>query len=320
MQVDTAFEFRWDVPEGGYRWIETRPLQDNLEPGPVGRYLTSGIPVGVQYGARRYNPLHRSFQGLFRMFAELEPTEEAIQRFASAYGALGGDAECSILLTTDAGETTWGHGEPLAAWVKEINAMRRAVTLWDAVRNGDAKTLRHFIEWRENAVRYTDGRFGEWIVRPDINPDPPPFHYRAGDVFLPALEYVRRVVNRHLERRVSPRLLWERERDRLVMRMVPGSLVGALWLQFAQAIDANADFGRCDACGKWFVFDPATARTNRRYCSDACRFKAYRQRQKEALELHAQGVPIEQIAERLGSEAETVRRWIEKSGTPRPER
>lgn len=318
MREDTAapaFQFRQLVHEGGYRWIETRPAFSQGGEGKPGRYLTSGTPLGVAYNAVGYSPLHPSMAALFRTFADLEPTEEAIQAFANEYGLLGDPVTTWIVLPMEgAASQTIGWGESLRGWTREIHAMRRAVKVWDAARSGDLDFLGSVIQWHPRGVRYEDGRYVEWLLTVDDPESTLWSRFRQGDVVMPAYEFVRRTITKHLEGRVSPRMLWEHDRDRITMRMVPHSLVGALWLQFARAVEARSEFGRCRACGKWFVYEPDTARTNRRYCSDACRFKAYRQRQKEAIDMFARGQSVEEIAEALDSTAETVRRWVQKGG------
>jgi DNA invertase Pin-like site-specific DNA recombinase len=49
------------------------------------------------------------------------------------------------------------------------------------------------------------------------------------------------------------------------------------------------------------------------YCSDACRFKAYRIRKKKALELKAEGKNNAEIASILGSDSTTVGKWIREA-------
>jgi DNA-directed RNA polymerase specialized sigma24 family protein len=49
------------------------------------------------------------------------------------------------------------------------------------------------------------------------------------------------------------------------------------------------------------------------YCSDACRFKAYRIRKKQALESKAEGKKNAEIASILGSDSKTVGKWIKEA-------
>ena len=135
----------------------------------------------------------------------------------------------------------------------------------------------------------------------------------------PALHYVQSKINDKLEGRASPRLLWDAKRARLGLYIVPAGLIGALWLQFARAVERDSQFRRCAECGIWFELAPGTARSDKLYCSTPCRTKAYRKRQAEAVRLHAEGHAVEDIALRLESDPGTVRGWIERklpSGRP----
>jgi hypothetical protein len=62
------------------------------------------------------------------------------------------------------------------------------------------------------------------------------------------------------------------------LEVVPLSLIGALWLQFAQAVSGQRAFHPCDACGRLIELHPTANRADRRYCGDACRARAYRKR------------------------------------------
>jgi hypothetical protein len=207
--------------------------------------------------------------------------------------------------------------------------MRQALELWDMARNEHVEALSRYIQWvTPHRIVYDSNPDRE----PGETPEPPYMHvrnwiateevhpellqrFRPGNVIQPALYRVQQVLNEHLKGRVSPRMLWDPQFVHLGLYFVPDSLLGALWLQFAQAIDANKDYRRCRECGKWFVLSPETARTNKLFCSNACRSKAYRKRQVEAQRLYAEGVPIEKIADKLGSDLKTVRSWVTRDQT-----
>jgi hypothetical protein len=140
-----------------------------------------------------------------------------------------------------------------------------------------------------------------------------------GDVIGPALHFMQRLINDHLHRRASPRLLWEENRERLGLYLVPDGLIGALWLQLSRAVERDARFRQCLECETWFEFAPGRGRTDKQFCSTACRTKAYRRRQAEAARLHAEGQSIEEIAQVLENDPDTVRGWIARkapSGGP----
>ena len=287
---DQSFEFQWDVRDAGYRWIDTDSGDPKPEPGS---YLTDGRPLGTAgYNVRRCNPL-ALYSGLFLVFSDVDPTPESVERFANKYGMLGGDGQKFITLpehTTEKG-TLMGSGERLGYWHDEILSMRQAVSVWQMARKGDVEGLSPFIEWDGRSVRYNShpelapGERPEvpyyqtlsLIANEELNPER--FNrFRPRDVIEPALCYVQQVVNNRLKGRISPRMLWTEDGSRLCLFFVPGSLAGALWLQLARAIENDSDFRTCDECRIWFEVAPGRGRTDKTYCSDACRNRAYRRR------------------------------------------
>jgi hypothetical protein len=324
---DIPLQFPWRVAKAGYSWVQSEPaLAASSQPAP---FLTDGRPIGTAgFHVMEYQPLV-AFPGLFRVFADTEPSRDGIKAFADRFGPLGPDVAIQIPLRDqrNAKRVLLGTGEPLAKWNDEILTMRLAIDIWEAARNGDVGRLEHVIHWTE------DGSGIHIHSHPELTdrqlPDPPARVERAliasthlgddvhgrfvrGDLVKPALHYVQSKVNEKLEGRASPRLLWDRKRERLGLYIVPDGLIGALWLQFARAIERDSRFRQCAECGIWFELAPGTARADKLYCSTPCRTKAYRKRQAEAVRLHAEGQSIEEIARALESDPDTVRGWIER--------
>src|SRR5262245_38253271 len=84
----------------------------------------------------------------------------------------------------------------------------------------------------------------------------------------------------------------------------------AVWLQLADAVSNDRTFSRCRECQKWLAVGPEVARSNRRFCSNACRTRSYRERQDRARRLRTEGKSFEEIATQLDSDLATIRRWI----------
>ena len=320
-------EFRWDVHKDGYRWIDTFTADGKNEKG---KFLTDGYHVGASgFAIYRYMPL-TLYSGLFRVFAEIEPTHEGIRVFADKFGLLGGNAGRIIDMPEPRPKEGHyiGNGEVQDVWRHEIFTMRQAVGLWDKARLGDVESLTQVIQWDDKGVRYVSpSELGQkarpdqpwietlaWIATDDYNPELLG-RFRRNDVIEPALYYVQRVVNERLKGRASPRLLWDHDRPQLGLHMVPNSLAGALWLQFAHAIERNSDFRQCNECRIWFELSAQSGRSDKVYCSNACRSRAYRKRQANAQSLHADGISESEIAERLNSDVEAVKGWIAKKQT-----
>jgi len=55
---------------------------------------------------------------------------------------------------------------------------------------------------------------------------------------------------------------------------------------------------------------PDVNRADRRYCSDACRSRAMRRRQKQAAEMRASGKKLREIAKATGSDRATIKKWL----------
>jgi hypothetical protein len=335
---DIPLQFLWRVAEGGYRWLDSRP---GFEPHQKRQpFLTDGRPIGSG-GLRmmQYLPL-AAFPGLFRVFADTEHSHDGIKAFADRFGPLGGDLAKQIPLydQPNAEGVAVGTGEALGAWSHEILMMRFAIDIWEAARNGDVGRLERVIFWKEDGSgvqilshpELAQGQLPQaparveraWIAGTHLGDDMLGRFVR-GDLVKPALHYVQSTINRQLEGRASPRLLWDAGRERLGLYIVPDGLVGALWLQFARAVERDSQFRQCAECGIWFELAPGTARADKLYCSTPCRTKAYRKRQAEAVRLHGEGRSIDDIARELESEPETVRGWIERKrgsgGSPQSE-
>ena len=104
----------------------------------------------------------------------------------------------------------------------------------------------------------------------------------------PAQYYLQKIVNEHLKTHVSPQLLWNVKGgrpDKLGLFFVPQSLLGFMWLQFAEAINGNRTYRQCSACHTWMVITPEGIgkRSSRLTCSNACRMKVYYGRMAQAL-------------------------------------
>ena len=127
---------------------------------------------------------------------------------------------------------------------------------------------------------------------------------------------LQRFVNRRLERSFAPRLLVG-DSDRPQIYLVPQHLHGALWWQFAQAVDSGRTHRHCDQCGKWVEISWSTGgrRSHARFCSDSCRVRHSQQQKRHAQQLWKDGVSLKEITKRVDGREATVRRWT--SGLPR---
>jgi hypothetical protein len=300
-QPSSPFQFFWQVPKGGHHWAEGC-LPGEATPQSV---LCWQSPTG-----REYAPL-QEHTGLFREFAGTGETPEAVLAFANRYGSLG---IARPLSPPPGSREPRVYGEPFAEWCAHIRALREQVNLGDMVRRGDVERLAQLVLWQKGTAP------GErlCVVYPRSYTEPQSAHlgggqgepFHPGDVIGPALASLQTNVNGHLQGRVSPQLLHIPRRGEMGLYLVPSSLLGALWLQLAQAVAGDKEHRQCAQCGKWFEVSPGTARPDRVFCSTACRSRAYRERKERAREMHAAGKTAKEIAKELGTGAGQVKKWV----------
>ena len=89
--------------------------------------------------------------------------------------------------------------------------------------------------------------------------------------------YLQITVNEKLaQHQVDVRLLWDPKFGQLGLCMVPGNLIGFLWLQFAKAIEGSIAHRQCEGCGKWFALGGTAGRSDKMFCSVNCKIRKHR--------------------------------------------
>jgi hypothetical protein len=282
---------------------------------------------------RTYAPLEE-YTGLFRTFADTPLTEKAVLQFADKYGFLtatefrqepvgpGGQLE---ILISSLRPRRYGY------WCDRILEMRRTVGLWDLIRSKNETELARYIRWQEDGdgnacVKYVSdpdldleeaerregdgtGITVELIAAQRDFPDLLP-GVKAGDVIEPGRFWIKRRIEDHVKRVLSAEMTFTVGEEGMEFESVPPDLLSALWLQFAMGIDRQRDYRPCLVCRNWYELSPETARTNRLFCSDACKSRGYREKQDRARQLFAAKWTFREIAKELGSDVAAVRRWI----------
>lgn len=288
--------FVWHRPEGGFAWQDGKVLSPEIQRGlsqiDAGetRFLVQN-PMATPRHCR-YNPLQKN-PALYREFASLEPTEEAYARFASLYGDLGVGVftDASLSSTVEATFSDAVH-DPFCRW-RSAHAHVRAVTdVLNAIQAEDTNTLRQWFTVTNNGARYhrkdpvtwessgwvtIAGELRDyvwkWAARGDSD---------AEVLLRIARGWAQERINdaiggdKHPGTNCSARVVFDHEREHMTVRIVPETLIGAIWFQCARVLTLNPVFRACKHCGKWFELSPDTRRKQAIYCSDRCKVAAYR--------------------------------------------
>ena len=262
--------FSLDSP--GARWLVAKGMMvGNLFPDhPAAHEMCEKVVT-------TYWPLKMG--GLHRDFAALSLDERAVTAFADRYGLLGYETWHVVTKGEDL------LAEPIELWFEAIRTMREIVRLWDLYRDPDAKTEDFYkvvyddADYANMSLEEVDEgvRLSHWIFTNVMLPHPhtgrgeAQYRYSAGMVLSG-------VVSAALSALALPMV---EVRKGGQINLVPQNLLGALYVLLAQEIMGRTEPPiRCGACGRWFDARHAS----RRYCSDACKMKAYRQTKKNKTE------------------------------------
>jgi hypothetical protein len=235
--------------------------------------------------------VYRPPVALFRNFADLDGTAEAVLEFANLYGRLGRANDHIV--------------DYLDFWRDRSGLMRQLVTLSDALSGGEKKIRDALGTLTKEDLRAVAERRNT----PDARVAP--LGITAGEYAHAALARIGYVL---LTRRgFFENLTLEGDWDPKAgvrARFRHDHLWGFMLFQFGVSLIEGWCFRRCEGCGKWFRLAPSVNRADRTTCSDSCRFQQYRRRRLRAIELHDAGKTVKQIAKELGSAVKTVKGWV----------
>jgi hypothetical protein len=301
--------FRWQ--RGTYEWVEARPLQLAASRAEASAnrnavYLVERVMEGDK-------PDDSPDAALFREFADVPLSREGVLNFANKYGWLGVGpltlviprkvcrypireevaSEMETLLAQGNRARILSHpteaypvqpGERPAEWFKEIAAMSQLLRVFDPPGGADPlkKRFEQRVIWTTNEVIYElqtdDVVEKELIVSKQERPQLFALLKKAN-----LREILRWYLELSIDKRlaaheVKVRLLRDSASGRVGLRVVPQSLIGFLWLQFAKAVEGNKSYRRCEDCGKWFELGGQSSRSDKRFCTDTCRVRNDRKR------------------------------------------
>lgn len=292
-------EFTWKRARAGYQWIDTN----------LGRLLCAvdALQPDWQNSFERYEATYQPLEertGLFREFAALEPSEQQVLSFANRFGLLGAGSDREL-------DSRYGrvsvYGELLELWKEEIDAFKLALEAWDVVAAGSRQALANF------KAKLAAPQFPLAVQRA--------LHLDDEDPARAVLSLVQRLADARLREHIETRLRFRGNLPKLNVCLMPTTLLGAMWLQFAAAVDGLKRFQQCAQCGAPFEVsrDPKTGkRRDARFCSARCRVGHYRERIEQARRLRSTGMTVQRIAHELGTRAVTVRGWLTAEQKPVP--
>ncbi len=231
----------WQGREGGT--VKPRPPQQ-IEPMLS---LRAGYSVNLLYDAD-YIPLSE-YPGLFMLFAQMERDQDMVLAFAHMFGRLG-LLEIVALPTVQREHVVAERVD----WLDKLDTFEGRYLCF-------AEPLRR---WYEEMDHLRDA-----VMLWDRFRDEPTNTIVAKEL--------RSRVRERLSN-VNPTLHFEEARPQLCVSITPSTLSEALWLQLALAIDGRKDFKRCPTCGQWFEIGKYGTRRDKKYCSGACKQKAYDKR------------------------------------------
>lgn len=279
-----VIRFKAEIPEGGFHWVSGR-VNRELDYLPYRQRLHDTHPYLLQsrflVHAEKSSPKRRVFhlleeEGLYKKFASLEVSEESILEFSNRYGLLDTGLHQII---SDSGKNLLGEG--FEEWAFEISAMSRSLELWELLDRNSITKLRELIKWTgDGNVICLDGRedplLSAGYLGACINPP-----LETGDLTRAVKLGLELTINARLSEYTNAKLSLDNS-ERPVLFFEPTNMLGALWLQFANAIHADMQFRICDHCGKYFgVGLAAKKRSDSIYCSASCRTMASRKRKGE---------------------------------------
>jgi len=234
-------------------------------------FLIESHPIGELRRLREVRTL-RENSGLFFELAKTNLTPESIKQFADEHGALGGHLQALVSLSKTNVQNQFYPGERFSAWYAEIDLLRRLLPLSDERYRKAFKSATLFRTTAAAIVAKWDTQIEEGeeiIAAPTTSPE---LYEQLKDKPVEiGRHYLTTKINaKLLEHPSTPRLLYERS-GRLALYFVPTSLIAAIWLQFASAIDGDRQYRTCKTCGKWFEIGGTGRRRDAETCSDSCR-------------------------------------------------
>ena len=300
-------QFAWSRPLEGYVWEDAVALDTTLLQSKDPRDKVETRFLRWRHSSSRavsFTPL-QDHPTLFLEFAHLEPTEATFLEFADKYGWLGVPIFLENELTRGRKTVVFDYGdlrsqgEALWQWREAHRQLSRVSSVLEAILDKNIDALKQWFHIDKNGVRYeradTYGMAYEWVCSPDVGrASMHPARWKWGDKGRAAADKVLRFASVWVQKEIngamsgaeggtmtSVRVLINVPEDRMMLHIVPDSLLAAMWLQCARALTETPTFKGCENCGKWFEVSADARRKGSMYCSARCKVAAYRHRIQE---------------------------------------
>ena len=303
MKAELRFQARIPVRKAGYRW------RGDGATAILGYNDPSDVDIRIEDD--EHDPEHfRSYDpfveepALFMVFADLE---QLGWPFHSLKGGKLRRLRESILGFIDKYGAPHIEGMFIASLGIESRSMRDAIELWQAVVVHDKSAISKYITWSQESGWELSGTPLEQIVDPDSNWIES--SHGKNQIFARAAEIVDMATAARCaeELQLAP---IRRPGKPLELGIEIDNLLRVVWLQFALAVADNKQYRRCKMCNSPFEVASGENRKDRITCSDACRIRAYRNRKARAQEMRTAGRRLREIAKEVGSDMQTVKRWV----------
>lgn len=196
------------------------------------------------------------------------------------------------------------EAEHLERWYTEAQQLRLCLVLWELMSSKEHTALGQHLSLNDDALT---------IKMPFVSPNLQAFANAIWNKFDPdiqnveieetpyqmlrlwfdggiapvdepldvALRFFELIINAHLGL-TAPTASINLSLKRFQITVQPYSFLGALWLQFAQALDGQKSYNVCTHCGNWFDIGKWGSRRDKKYCSASCKQAAYDSRQRAA--------------------------------------
>jgi endogenous inhibitor of DNA gyrase (YacG/DUF329 family) len=285
----------WTVSLEGYEWREDQ-VKNKMLVSITRQRLDSRI----------YKPQRE--QGLHLRFAELEHTENDFRGFANQYGLLKvGLGKEGKKPSNDEVHESWG------TWHQAHDELRSAVTLSNWINE---KVIARYLTtgrgpW-ESAETSPGGTV--WQLANPLDPTKwgGTYFLRESDPEAAATVILLKWINSGLDEATRFRVAWNPTRGKHVLRVMPQSLFGCMWLQMARAFTGEVKYEACRVCGKFLEIGQDAFIVTRVFCSPACKQRDHRKWVKQAKGLAANGMSISKIAKELETTPDVIVNWLSK--------